>query len=162
MDRAALLCESEETVDKAPRRRPGPHGGIENTRGWAKAPLHVQTLQKWELFQKFPFFLRSSGRHFAARLRVCRKSQSLSQGRIASARPVAFRHEAAVKQPPRFLLRHAPGSPRVGESWHAAPERARREWVRHWFRRGVTVREETVPLASGEASPASFFTAHVL
>ncbi len=45
-----------QTVDKPSpmRQRLDPHGGI--VKGGGYAPLHVQSMPKWELFRKFPFW----------------------------------------------------------------------------------------------------------
>ena len=44
-----------QTVDKPVRPSLDTHGGI--VKGGGYAPLHVQSMPKWELFRKFPFWL---------------------------------------------------------------------------------------------------------
>ena len=43
-----------QTVDKPMRPSLDTHGGI--VKGGGYAPLHVQSMPKWELFRKFPFW----------------------------------------------------------------------------------------------------------
>ena len=43
-----------QTVDKPMRQSLDTHGGI--VKGGGYAPLHVQSMPKWELFRKFPFW----------------------------------------------------------------------------------------------------------